>query len=153
MSIEIADQYDKIYRYCYFKVKNKEVAEDLTQETFLKYFAQTSYINRGKPLAYLYTIAKNLIADYFNKLEKEPLGEEYPIENEIPQIETHLLLQEAVQTLPKDLQELLLLRFANELGVSEISSILGISRFAIYRKLHGAMNKLKMILREEDFYG
>ncbi|WP_398450398.1 RNA polymerase sigma factor, partial [Sedimentibacter sp.] len=47
MSVSLQDQYDKVYRYCYFKVNNKEIAEDLTQETFLKYFSQTSYINRG----------------------------------------------------------------------------------------------------------
>ena len=34
MAIEIRDQYDKIYRYCYHKVKNAVLAEDLTQETF-----------------------------------------------------------------------------------------------------------------------
>ncbi|ADZ85727.1 RNA polymerase sigma factor [Cellulosilyticum lentocellum] len=152
MSIEIQDQYDKIYRYCYFKVKNKEVAEDLTQEAFLKYFAQTSYINRGKPLAYLYTIAKHLTIDYFEQLEKQLVYEDVPTEEGIYQFETNIIFQEVVETLPKELQELLLLRFTNELGMSEISNILGISRFALYRKLHLAMDKLRAVLRKEDFY-
>lgn len=64
MSIDINEQYDKIYRYCYFKVKSRCLAEDLTQETFLRYFAQTSYVHRGKRLAYLYTIARNLCIDF-----------------------------------------------------------------------------------------
>ncbi|MGL5677818.1 MAG: RNA polymerase sigma factor, partial [Cellulosilyticaceae bacterium] len=75
MSISLEDQYDKIYKYCYFKVKIKEIAEDLTQETFLKYFAQNAYISRGKPLAYLYTIAKNQCTDYFRKQQPVPLQE------------------------------------------------------------------------------
>lgn len=37
MSLELEDQYEKIYKYCYFKVKNRHLAEDLTQETFLKF--------------------------------------------------------------------------------------------------------------------
>lgn len=36
MSVSLQDQYDKIYKYCYFKVKDKYIAEDITQETFLK---------------------------------------------------------------------------------------------------------------------
>ena len=57
MSNNLPILYDKIYKYCYFKVNNKDVAEDLTQDTFLKYFSQNAYIDKGKPLAYLYTIA------------------------------------------------------------------------------------------------
>ena len=37
MSLDIHEQYDKIYRYCYFKVNNRCLAEDLMQETFLRY--------------------------------------------------------------------------------------------------------------------
>jgi RNA polymerase sigma-70 factor (ECF subfamily) len=53
--------------------------------------------------------------------------------------------------LPNDLQELLLLRFANELGIGEIANIMGISRFSVHRKLNKAFDKLKAILRKEDF--
>ena len=67
MSTDIKEQYDKIYRYCYYKVGDPSLAEDLTQETFLKYFVQNSYIERGKALAYLYTIARNLGMDAFRK--------------------------------------------------------------------------------------
>ena len=37
MSVDIEEQYEKIYRYCYFKLKNRESAEDITQEAFLRY--------------------------------------------------------------------------------------------------------------------
>lgn len=151
MSLELKDQYDKIYRYCYFKVNNKEIAEDLTQETFLKYFSQTSYINRGKTLAYLYIIAKNLCTDFYRKKAEQSIGEEMTSDDVISDFETSFAVKEAVNTLPKDLQELILLRFANELGIGEIANILGISRFAVYRKLNSALSKLKTVLREEDF--
>ena len=152
MSVSLQDQYDKIYRYFYFKVNNKEIAEDLTQETFLKYFSQTSYINRGKPLAYLYTIAKNLCVDYYRNNNKEKkLDTEILVNDTISKVETNLTVRQAVSTLPKDLQELLLLRYANELKVNEIASIMGISRFSVSRKLNKAYGELKTILKEEDF--
>ena len=151
MSVSLQDQYDKIYRYCYFKVNNKDIAEDLTQETFLKYFSQTSYINRGKPLAYLYTIAKNLCIDFYRKYNEQAFDEEILGNDDISEFETNLTIRQVVSTLPNDLQELLLLRYANELGIGEIANIMGISRFSVYRKLNKAFEKLKIILREEDF--
>lgn len=44
MSADIEEQYDKIYRYCYFKTQNAALAEDLTQECFLKYISQNTYV-------------------------------------------------------------------------------------------------------------
>jgi RNA polymerase sigma-70 factor (ECF subfamily) len=71
--MDIEEQYDKVYRYCYYKVHTQEIAEDITQETFLRYFNQTTYLDRGKPLAYLCTIARNLCNDYFTRKMTEPL--------------------------------------------------------------------------------
>ncbi len=151
VSLELKDQYDKIYKYCYFKVQNSTLAEDLTQETFLKFFSQSSYISRGKPLAYLYTIAKNLCIDTYTKQEMLLLDEDIPSENTLEDLETSITIKQAISALPGDLQELVFLRFVNELSMMEISSITGFSRFSIYRKINNALNKLKLILREEDF--
>lgn len=154
MSLELKEQYDKIYKYCYFKVKNTHLAEDLTQETFLKYFSQNTYISKGKPLAYLYTIAKNLCIDAYRKPEAMQLDEtadEIPAENNIDELETNIIINQAVRTLPEDLQEIVMLRFANDLSVLDISRIIGLSRFAVRRKINSTLNKLKLVLREEDF--
>lgn len=53
-------QYEKLLRYCYHKTKSKDLAEDIVQETFLKFWQSHSYEDTGKELAYLYTIARNL---------------------------------------------------------------------------------------------
>ena len=155
MSLEIKDQYDKIYRYCYFKVKNMQLAEDLTQETFLKFFSRNSYINRGKPLAYLYAIAKNLCIDTYRKKEMLSLDDESLDDTSAKSYsrepEKRIAVKEAVHTLPQDLQEIILLRFVNELSMSEISVITGLSRFALHRKINNALGRLKSLLREEDF--
>lgn len=59
----IEEQYDKIYRYCYFKLYDKQLAQDITQEAFLRFYRQGLRLDNGKELPYLYTIAKNLCID------------------------------------------------------------------------------------------
>jgi RNA polymerase sigma-70 factor (ECF subfamily) len=152
VSLILEEQYDKLYAYCYFRTKNAALAEDITQEAFLRFFSQSSYISRGKPLAYLYTIAKNLCADNYRRPPPLPLAEEIADSGAgIDALETSLAVRAAVATLPEDWQELLLLRYANELSLAEIGTVTGLSRFAIHRKLKQALGKLKELLREEDF--
>lgn len=155
MSADIYEQYDKIYRYCYFKVRNSVLAEDLTQETFLRYFEQTSYLERGRQMSYLYVIARNLCMDAFRRKKKEELTtellEEIPCENPCEDTEQTLVLKQAISQLPDEAQELLLLRFVNELSVYELSKLYGQSRFAVYRKTNAALASLKALLKEEDF--
>jgi len=151
LSIEIKELYDKIYRYCYFKTNDSYVAEDLTQEAFLKFFSQNTYIDKGKTLAYLYTIANHLCIDYYKKVKLQPIDEEIQGDELFENINTKITVKCAVKSLSKDMQELLLLRYVNELSMNEISKITNQSRFAIYRKINTALQCLKKMLREEDF--
>lgn len=52
MELDIDQHYDKIYKYCYFRLQNRDVAEDITQETFLRYFASETYRDTGQTLQY-----------------------------------------------------------------------------------------------------
>ena len=152
MSADIQEEYDKIYRYCYFKVGNSTLAEDLVQETFLKYFAQNSYIEHGKKLAYLYTIARNLCLDAYRKKQPEELTDVIPdAENSFERLELNIAIRQALKTLPEQERELLLFRYVNELSVGEIAVVTGISRFAVYRRTNSALASLKALLKEEDF--
>lgn len=63
----IKEQYDKIYRYCYFKLHNRDLAEDITQETFLRYLEKYRFSSTETALKYLYTIARHLCIDEFRK--------------------------------------------------------------------------------------
>lgn len=154
MSLELNEQYEKIYTFCYFKVKHRDIAEDITQETFLKYFETNSYLEKGKKLAFLYTIARNKCMDYFRKskvtVSMEALEE---ICEESEDLETIITIRCAVYALTEEEQELVFLRFTNDLGISEISKYLGVSRFAVNRRLKAVEKQLKATLRKEDFYG
>ena len=73
---DIEEQYDKIYRYCYFKVHRQEVAEDITQETFLRFYEYYGHYGNDWTLQYLYKIAHNLCVDEFRKQSHEAIIEE-----------------------------------------------------------------------------
>ena len=140
---DIEQQYDKIYRYCYFKLHNREAAEDVTQETFLRFLANDTYRDTGKVLQYLYSIARNLCINEYHKPQFQAL----PDEMEAPFSEDRLLsaisLQSALLELDPDEREILLLRYANEVPVTVICRIFHLSRFSIYRKISRALKKLQ----------
>ncbi|MFI3214025.1 MAG: RNA polymerase sigma factor [Eubacteriales bacterium] len=155
MSLELKEEYKKIYAFCYFKVHNRDVAQDLTQETFLKYFETTHYLEKGKKLAFLYTIARNNCNYYFRQ-NRQTVNIDDLIElsdDTSEQLETVIAVRAAVSTLNSDEQEIVLLKYTGELGIGEIAEYLEISRFAVYRKLNVIEKKLKNVLRKEDFYG
>lgn len=149
--MDLEEQYDKIYRYCYFKVRQRELAEDITQETFLRFFEHSEYRSRGQSLQYLYTIARHLCIDEYRKHKTRPLEDEtvgnYSDDSMITQISVRATLSELDET---D-RELLLLRYVNEVPMYIICKLYGISRFSVYRKLLQATKELKNKLRREDF--
>lgn len=152
---DIEEQYDKIYRYCYFKVRRQEVAEDITQETFLRFYEHYGHYGNDWTLQYLYKIAHNLCVDEFRRREYEPITEENQevgaVEGPESQVVTNLSVKEALAKLTKEEQEILLLRYVNEVPMAALAKIYEISRFALYRKLKAATEKLQSQLGEEEF--
>ena len=143
MNIDVGEHYDKIYRYCYFKLKNQQQAEDVTQETFLHFFESSQYRDVGRPLAYLYTIAKNLCTDEFRRMKTEELKEEVEQNGFEDAVVERENLRTALKTLTKEEEELLLLRYVNELPFSDLCRMYGKSRFALYRELSAITKKLE----------
>lgn len=122
---EIEKQYDRIYRYCYFKLRKREAAEDITQETFLRFLENETYQNEGKALQYFYTVAGNLCIDEYRKAgrrKEDPDGKEPEDRSEERSLEERLVssitLKEALGELDEKDRELLLLRYVNEVPVS-----------------------------------
>lgn len=153
MSFDIEEQYDKIYRYCYFKLHSRELAEDVTQETFLRYLEHYHCITTVSALKCLYTIARNLCVDEYRKPQTEPLDGSMPDYTMEEKLITNLTVRTALSKLAHDEQELLLLRYVNEVPVSVLGKIYGLSRFAIYRKITFASNRFREELRKEDYHG
>ena len=151
MDIEVL--YDKIYRYCYFKMYDDQIAQDITQETFLRFCKQGLNLGSDKELPYLYTIAKNLCIDHFRKRTVESLEEitEEVIDDPTEDLISNLTLRMTISKLPGDERELIFLRYVNEISIATICKITGLSRFAVYRRLSKSLKWLKEELKKEGF--
>lgn len=142
--MDLEEQYDKLYRYCYFKIRNRETAEDITQEAFLRLFQSHPEMRKEEALRFLYRVAHNLCVDEYRRRRTLPLAED---EADPGGMEDEILAREAVRTAllkldPAD-RELLLLKFVNEVPVAVIGSLLGLSRFSVRRKVMQAVRKFK----------
>lgn len=152
--MDLEQQYDKLLKYCYAKVKNRELAEDIVQETFLRFWQAKSYRSMGKEMAYLYTIAGNLCLDAFKRRKETSIEDALfeAVSDESSSIEqavtNRLLVERAMAKLSAEEREIVALHFVSELSVTDIGKILGISRFAIHRRLKAAKERLKKEMEE-----
>ena len=147
MALDIEEQYDKIYRYCYYRLRDREQAEDVTQETFLRWFSSDAYRDTGQVLQYLYTIARNLCTNEGKRLILEPLTEDIPAAESDPVLS--IALRTGLDKLSEEDRELMLLRYVNDMPLGVLCRLYNLSRFALYRRLQGIKKALRTALREE----
>ena len=141
MALDIEEQYEKIYRYCFYRLHNQELAEDVTQETFLRWFASDTYRNQGQLLQYLYTVARNLCADEFRRSASQPIPEDIPSEDTDPLLS--IALRTELDKLNGEDRELVLLRYINEVPVGVLCKLYGQSRFSLYRRIKHILKVLR----------
>lgn len=150
--MDLERQYENLLRYCYMKTKNKEIAEDIVQETYLKFWQSKSYKDTGKEEAYLYIIAKNLCMDEFRRPVTEDIDENDSIVDvkveSSQQIVDRIAIEEALEKLPEDLKEIVVLRYINDLAVNDVARVMKISRFAVNRRLKEGLSILRKYMQE-----
>jgi RNA polymerase sigma-70 factor (ECF subfamily) len=157
----------RLYNFIYSKVLNKDNAEDLFQETFIKVIKTLKrgvYNEEGKFLPWVMRIAHNLVIDFFRKNKRFPTfdnNESYDIfqliKDENPSIEKHLIdkqilndLQKIVVKLPEDQREVLNMRLYKEMSFKEISEITGVSiNTALGRMRYAIINLRKLIVENK----
>ena len=144
MAIDIEEQYDKIYRYCYYRLRDRERAEDVTQETFLRWFASDTCRDKNQLLQYLYTVARNLCIDEYRRPVTQPLPEDLPEQERDPL--ASLVLRAELDKLASEDRELVLLRYVNEVPMAVLGQLYGLSRFALRRRLNGILKTLREAL-------
>ena len=150
--MDIEEHYDKIYRFCYYKLQSKELAEDLTQETFLR-FLDSEYREQGMCIRYLYTIARNLCIEAYRKNKWDELPDDISDEGtEADNIVDIVFVRQALSKLSDEDRELLIMRYMNGETISDICEITGSSRFALYRKLKKAKKEFEKLV-EGGFFG
>ena len=144
--------YPRVLRYCHLHIRDDGYAEDLTQETFARFFHTLSqYQHYGKAANYLYVIAGNLCRDYHRKPE-EILTEELP-EQLVYQMETldlRLDVHRALEQLSPELREVTILYFFQELKQKEIARILDIGLPLVKYRIRRAKDLLEQLIGKED---
>ena len=155
--MDIDKQYDKLLRYCTMKLRDRTLAEDVTQEAFIRFLDSVGYHDKGKELAYLYTIAGNLCTDYFRK-RRETLWDDMPpqaqevllTEDDSQNDLDRLTIEAALDTLSDEEREAVILRYSCGLTVTEIGQTLHLSRFAVRRRISSAMKTLRKELSDDE---
>lgn len=154
--IFVRKHYEEILKYCNYHCLDASYAEDLTQETFLRFFERLSdYRYMGKTRNYLYTIAGNLCRNYYKKI-KESLFEEASTEgqnnsgqSEADKILDQITIKAALNSLPEELREVIILYYFQELKLAEISDTLRIGLPLVKYRIKQARKRLEGLLREE----
>lgn len=151
----ISQNYDAIYKYCFWKIRNPSDAEDLTQETFFRFVKNLdSYDNKGKPMALIYTIARNLC---INKSKQKTtlsleMAENLKSENKTEEIENRIMLEQYLYTLSDEQQEILQLRYGQSYQINEIAEITGMTRFTVMYRIKTALTQLNKKMKEDAYF-
>lgn len=143
--------YDVIYCYCYRRVRHRETAQDLTQEVFLRACRTLkNYRHYGKFENYLYVIAGNLCKDHYKKQVVYSLEElEVPkTEAGFVRSENQIVMERAIALLPELEQEMVYLRFYQDLKIKDIAKILDIGLSTTKYHLKKAQEQLAKELAE-----
>ena len=153
----------KIYNFIYSKVFDRDTAEDIFQETFIKVIKTLKrgvYNEEGKFLPWVMRIAHNLVIDFFRKNNRIPTfdnNEEYDIFQLIsdgsPTAERSMIdeqvvedLQKLIVELPDDQKDVLTMRLYKDMSFKEIAESTGVSiNTALGRMRYAIINLRKMI--------
>lgn len=159
----------KVYTYIYYTVKNKELAEDLFQDVFIRVLTRLragTYTGSGKFGAWVLTVARNLILDHF-RLSKDGNNVSQDSEDndlvnsmafaDTSNVETDMIdrqtldeLKSLIALLPKNQREAIILRYYQELSFKEIADITGVSINTALGRIRYAISNLRRLAEEND---
>ena len=156
------DRYhENVYNYLMKVNKNRMLAEDLTQNVFEKVIKYRSSFNGQKSFkAWLFTIVRNTNIDHHRKRKYSSLDDSYlqveslekNAQQQLEIKENSARLLEAMDRLPPEEKEILILSKFERLKYGEISTILGLSESALKVKAHRSIKKLRNILINDMNY-
>lgn len=147
---------DAVFRYCYFKLSNREIAKDIVQETFIKTW---QYIVDGKDVgnmkAFLYKVARNLVVDEYRRRKATSLDamQDDGFDPEGDKAESLMIASEVdlilkvVDKLPGKFREVIIMRYVHDLSPREIAEILNEQENAISVRLNRAVKKAQELMQ------
>lgn len=163
LAILIKRHQSKIYGFIYSKISERDVCDDIFQDTFMKVIKtlkSNSYNEEGKFLPWVMRIAHNLVIDHFRRNKKMPMQydtDEYSvfknmsydsitIEGQIIKDQIEGDVVRLLDELPEDQKEVLIMRLYQDLSFKEIAETTGVSiNTALGRMRYGILNLRKVI--------
>lgn len=157
----------KITSFIYSKVLDRDVTEDIFQDTFIKVIQtlkRGNYSEEGKFLPWVMRIAHNLIIDHFRRNKRMPKfegGEDFNIFSVIgddqPNIERQMIqdqidcdLEMLIDELPDDQREVLIMRIYKDMSFKEISECTGVSINTALGRMRYALINLRKIVQKNN---
>jgi len=142
-------------------VKSATITEELLQDTFQRIWEHRHDIDTGKSFkSYIFTIAKNLVCDYFNKASRQRVFERYlqareeklsvKIDQQLEEKESGLLLEKAVRQLPPQRKLVYTLCKLEGRSYDEVSNLLGISVSTISDHIVKATKSIKACYQSNE---
>lgn len=148
--------FEKIYRYIFYMTSEKQLAEDLTQEAFLRLYKST-FSGQAEMYTYVRQIARNLVYDHYRRkalikwlpFQKKHEPQQHGAEELLLQQEERKKLYEALQQLKPAHREVIIYRKIEALSLDETAKILGRTVVQIANTQRTAMKALARILGGE----
>lgn len=157
----------KIFGFIYSKVNDRDLSDDIFQDTFIKVIKtlkSQSYNEEGKFLPWVMRIAHNLVVDHFRKAKKMPLQretDEYSVFNFMTDnglnIEGQMIseqvasdLTKLLDELPEDQKEVLVMRMYQDLSFKEIAELTGVSINTALGRMRYALLNLRKIIEKNQ---
>ena len=145
---------DSLFRHCYFRVFNKERAEELVQDIFMKtwdYLCEGNTIQTMRP--FLYKVANNLIINEARKhkehsLEELELQGFQPVSHELPlpEIMEGKEMRALLLQVEAPYREIITMRYLDDLTPKEIAEVLGVSADVVSVRIHRGLAKLRTLV-------
>ena len=165
LSILIHRHQSKLYGFIYSKLSDRDVADDVFQDTFIKVIKTLKtklYNEEGKFLPWVMRIAHNLIIDHYRKNNKMPFLRETDefsifslISDKTMNIEQSLIsfqvesdVQKIIEELPQDQKEVVMMRIYQDLSFKEISDLTGVSINTALGRMRYALQNLRKVIEK-----
>ena len=156
-----------IYAFIMSKIRNRDISEDIFQDTFIKVInslQKGKYNEEGKYLPWVMRIAHNLVIDHFRREKKtraiKPTDEfnifdviesgEINKEESMIVSQIHGDLKHLITLLPEDQKEVLMLRYYEEMSFKEISKLTGVSINTALGRMRYALINLRKLTKEKN---
>ena len=154
---ELYEQYaDDVLRVSYFYLGDRQKAEDVCQDVFVKLLSNAPELNEGHEKAWLLKVALNRCRDLWRGawVKRVVLGsptfEMIPAPDETEQRDDEEAMLVAIHELPATFKEVILLHYYQGYGINEISAMMDLPEGTVSSRLSRGRKKLEMILEGED---